>query len=98
MHFRFFALNDEGGWDLISELGTSGPFADVRGEVERHFEELATTLKWRQLILLCTSLGDPPGRIVAAEAVYVAHLSGKVKPAQQSRSLVWLVEDYVPKH
>jgi hypothetical protein len=98
MQFRFFALSDDGGLDLVGEIDVIGAFSEVKGQVERHFESVASTFDVRQVLVLCTSLGDPPGRIVAAEAVYVAHLSGKIKPAQQARSLIWLIEDYVPKH
>ena len=98
MQFRFFNLNDDGGLDLVGEIDVAGVFSAVRSEVERQFDYLVSTLKVRQILVLSTSLGDPPGRIVAAEAVYVAHLSGKVQPERQSRSLLWLIEDYVPKH
>ncbi|MEX2137692.1 MAG: hypothetical protein WD894_00410 [Pirellulales bacterium] len=98
MQFRFFSLSDEAGLDLVGEIDVTGVFSDVKGAVEQHFENVVSTFAVRQVIVLCTSLGDPPGRIVAAETVYVAHLSGKVKPPQQSRSLIWLVEESVPKH
>jgi hypothetical protein len=98
MQFRFFSLNDDGGLDLVGEINVAGIFSDVRVEVERHFDHLVSTFKVRQILVLSTSLGDPPGRIVAAEAVYVAHLSGKVQPERQARSLIWLIEENVPKH
>ncbi len=98
MQFRFYNLNDEGALDLVGEIDVAGVFSEVKSEVERQFDYLVSTLKVRQILVLSTSLGDPPGRILAAEAVYVAHLSGKVQPERQSRSLLWLIEDYVPKH
>jgi hypothetical protein len=98
MQFRFFSLNDDGALDLVGEIDLTGVFSDVKTEVERHFDHLVSTFKVRQILVLSTSLGDPPGRIVAAETVYVAHLSGKVQPERQARSLIWLVEENVPKH
>jgi hypothetical protein len=98
MQFRFYDVNDEGALDLVGEIDVTGAFSDVKSEVERQFEHFVTTFKVRQILVLSTGLGDPPGRIVAAEAVYVAHLSGKVQPERQARSLIWLIEDYVPKH
>jgi hypothetical protein len=97
MNFRYFALNEDGGWDAVSEVVFQGAFSEVKWEVERHFEGLVGTIKAGQIIVHCTDLGDKPGQVVAAEAVYMAHVIGKVKPPPQARSLIWLVEDNVPK-
>ena len=98
MEFRFFALNDQRNLDPTGQIEAIGPFAEIRFEVERHFDTVVSAAEPRQAIVLCTDLGEPPGQIVAIEAVYVAHLAGKVKPEQQVRTLVWLVEENVPKH
>src|SRR5688572_18546247 len=98
MQFRFFAISDTGALDVVGEIDVPGVFSNVKAAVDEHFDHVVASFDVRQILVLCTSLGDPPGLIVAAEAVYVAHLSGKIKPAQQKRSLLWLIEDYVPKH
>ena len=97
MRFRFYALSDERALELVGEIDAGGDFSDMKVEVERQFENVVKTLEVRQVLVLCAELGDPPGHIVAAEAVYVAHLSGKVRQEQQSRSLNWLVEENVPR-
>ena len=98
MQFRFLALSETGALDVVGEIDVPGVFANVKAAVDEHFDHVVSTFGVRQILVLCTSLGDPPGLIVAAEAVYVAHLSGKIKPPQQTRTLLWLIEDYVPKH
>jgi hypothetical protein len=98
MLFRYYSLSDDGGLDPIGDWDFTGDFVNVKSDVEKQFEAYVATMKCRQILVLTTSIGDKPGRIVAAEAVYMAHVSGKVKPEVQARSLVWLVEDYVPKH
>jgi hypothetical protein len=98
MLFRYYGMNEDVGLDLVSEIDFSGTFAEVKLAVERHFEDMIATFGVRQVLVLTTSLGEAPGLIVAAEAVYVAHLNGRVKPESQARSLVWLIEDSVPKH
>jgi len=98
MEFLFFALGDQATLEPIGQIEAAGPFAEVRFEVDRHFDNVVSAAESRQVIVLCTTLGEPPGQFVAIEAVYVAHLTGKVKPEQQVRTLVWLVEENVPKH
>jgi hypothetical protein len=98
MLFRYYGLNENVELDLLNELDTSGTFAEVKSAVEARFEEMIATIGVRQVLVLTTSLGEAPGLIVAAETIYVAHLNGRVKPESQSRSLVWLIEDSVPKH
>jgi hypothetical protein len=98
MKFRFLALNDEAAFDNLGEFDVAGDFSQVKLAVEGRFEGVIGTLKVRQIIVLSGDVGDRPGRIVAAEAVYMAHMNGKVKESEQARSLIWLIEDYVPKH
>ena len=98
MQIRFFALNDDCGLDLVGDIEAAGRFPEVRFEVERHFENFVATIEVRQVLVYCTRLAeDLPGRIVAIEEVYLAHMRGKVKPEQQSRTLTWLIEDACPK-
>jgi hypothetical protein len=98
MEFRFYALGNEAILEPVDHLDATGPFAEIKFEVERHFDNVIAGTCARQVVVLCPSLGKSPGHIVAIEAVYVAHLSGKVKPEQQVRTLIWLVEENVPKH
>jgi hypothetical protein len=98
MKFRFLALNDEAGFDNVGEFEVTGDFAHVRSTVEGRFEDVVGALKVRQLVVFSCDVGDKPGRIVAAEAVYMAHMNGRVKETEQARSLIWLIEDCVPKH
>lgn len=98
MEFQFFALGDEAKLEQVGAIEANGPFAEIRFDVERHFDNVVSADEPRQVIVLCPKLGESPGQIVAIEAVYVAHLTGKVKAEQQVRTLVWLVEENVPKH
>jgi hypothetical protein len=98
MEFRFFALGNDAKLEPTGQIDAAGPFAEIKFDVERHFDNVVSSAEPRQVIVLCTTLGEPPGQIVAIEAVYVAHLTGKVNPEQQVRTLVWLVEENVPKH
>jgi hypothetical protein len=98
MKFQFYALGNEATLEPVDQLDATGPFAEIKFEVERHFDHVIAAAEKRQVIVLCPSLGKSPGHIVAIETVYVAHLSGKVKPEQQVRTLIWLVEENVPKH
>jgi hypothetical protein len=98
MEFRFYALGNEATLDLVDQIEATGPFAEIKFEVERYFDNIVAAAEARQVIVLCTTMGEPPGYIVAIEAVYVAHLFGKVRPEQQVRTLNWLVEENVPKH
>ena len=98
MTFHFFALGSAATLDPLGEIEVAGPFAESKFDVERHFDTIVAKADARQAIVLCTTLGKPPGHIVAIEAVYMAHLNGKVKPEQQARTLIWLVEENVPKH
>jgi hypothetical protein len=98
MEFCFLALRSEANLDLIGAIEAAGPFGEIRFEVDRHFDTVVSATETRQVIVLCANMGQPPGQIVAIEAVYLAHLSGRVKPEQQVRTLVWLVEECVPTH
>ena len=98
MLFRYLAMNEQAGLDLVGEIDVSGTFAEVKLQVEQHFEHMISTFGLRQILVLSTSLGEPPGLIVAAEAVYVAHLNERVKSESQARTLGWLIEDAVPRH
>jgi hypothetical protein len=98
MEFRFYALGNEAKLDLVDQTEATGPFAEIKSEVERYFDHVIAAQEARQIVVLCTTMGKPPGYIVAVEAVYVAHLFEKVKPEQQVRTLNWLVEENVPKH
>jgi hypothetical protein len=98
MEFRFFALSDEAKLEQVGAIEANGPFAEIRYEVERHFDNVVSAEEPRQVTVICTTMGEPPGQIVAVEAVYVAHQIGKVRREQQVRTLVWLVEENVPKN
>jgi hypothetical protein len=98
MQFRFFALGNEEKLEQVGEIEADGPFAEIRFEVDRHFDNVVAPAEPRQVAVICTKMGEPPGQIVAVEAVYVAHRTGKVRPEQQVRTLVWLVEESVPRH
>jgi hypothetical protein len=98
MEFRFFALGNDARLEPIGRIDADGPFAEIKFDVERHFDNVVSSAEPRQALVLCTDMGDPPGQIVAVEAFYVAHKSGRVKPEQQVRTLAWLVEENVPKH
>jgi hypothetical protein len=97
MEFRFYALGNEATLDMVGQIEATGPFAEIKFEVERHFDHVIAAAEARQVLVLSSSLGKTRGHIVAIEAVYLAHLSGKVKPEQQARMLNWLVEENVPK-
>jgi hypothetical protein len=98
MTFRFLALGDQARLDAVGEIEAGGTFAEVRFDVERHFDNEIARLQAGQTLVLCPDLGDPPGALVAAETVYMAHVIGRVKPDRQVRTLVWLLDDFVPKH
>jgi hypothetical protein len=98
MEFRFFTLGNEAQLEQVGAIEADGPFAEIRFEVDRHFDNVVSPVEPRQVTVICTNMGEPPGQIVAVEAVYVAHQTGKVKPEQQVRTLVWLVEENVPRH
>ena len=98
MQLRFFALDVDACLKSFCDLEAIGSFAEVVQQVEGQFETMVKTLEIAQVMVLCTSLGDPPGCVVAAEAIYMAHLNRKFKPDNCVRTLVWLVEDYIPKH
>jgi hypothetical protein len=98
MEFRFFALGNEAKLEQVGAIEADGPFAEIRFEVDRHFDNVVSAAEPRQVIVLCTKIGRSLGQIVAVEAVYVAHETRKVKPEQQVRTLVWLVEENVPRH
>jgi hypothetical protein len=98
MQFRFIALNGDGSLQFLGDLEATGAYPEVMQQVERHFEQMVKTIEAAQVLVLCPGLGDPPGCVVAAEIVYLAFLNRKVKPSNRVRTLVWLVEEYVPKH
>jgi hypothetical protein len=98
MEFRFYALTESATLQLVEQTKATGSFAKARLEVERYFENHIVGKEKRQVLVLCDRIADLPGGLVAAEAVYMAHLSGKVREDQQVRTLMWLVEENVPKH
>jgi hypothetical protein len=98
MTFRFLALGRNSTLNAVGEIEADGTFAEVRFEVERHFDNEIAKFQAGQTLVLCPDLGAPPGSLVAAETVYMAHVMGRVKPDRQARTLVWLVDDFVPQH
>ena len=98
MQFRFFALDADASLKHLGDLEASGSYIEAIQQVERKFEEMVKTAEMAQVLVLCTGLGDPPGCVVAAETVYMAHLNRKFQPDNRVRTLIWLVVDYVPKH
>jgi hypothetical protein len=98
MQFRFYDVGDKGTLNLIDEWDVEGDFSAAKREVEQHFDALVGKLRLHQVLVFSSGLGQAPGLFVAVETIYMAHLSGRVRPDQQVRSLVWLVEDAIPKH
>jgi hypothetical protein len=97
MEFRFFAISQALALEPIDQFEAGGSFAEIKFEVDRYFDNVVCANEPRQVIVLCTDMGKPPGCIVAVETHYLAHESGRVKSDQQVRTLVWVVEENVPK-
>ena len=98
MEFRFYALTEKATLESVGIIKFTGPFADARVEVEKYFDNNIVRAEKRQVLVLCDRIADWPGGLIAAEAVYIAHLIGKVSEEQQVRTLIWFIEDNVPKH
>ena len=98
MQYRFYDVGDTGALNLIDELDVEGDFSRAKHEVEQHFDALVGKLRPHQVLVFSSGLGQAPGLFVAVETIYMAHVWGKVRPDQQVRSLLWLLEDAIPKH
>jgi len=75
------------------ELATGGSMAEGRAAVEQRFQELVSSNPdIGQIMVVCPTIGDPPGVVVATELVFTAVPTGRTG----RRQLAWAMEEGMP--